>query len=131
LGGSKGIGPVKTKWWGAGVVICLQRGADLHMAQLMPLPLTVSCSSKIQMVLPFRYWFTRLVLDKGPLNGCVCVISYTARIVEAVTAELPRRATENSAGSEDKYENINERNSRDNFKFINKKCKNDVTEQQL
>ena len=33
---------------GAGVVICLERDADLHMAQLMPLPLTVSCSSKIQ-----------------------------------------------------------------------------------
>jgi len=30
------------------VVICLQRGADLHTAQLMPLPLTVSCFSKIQ-----------------------------------------------------------------------------------
>jgi len=38
----------KTERWGAGVVICLERGADLHMAQLMPLPLTVSCSSKIQ-----------------------------------------------------------------------------------
>jgi len=33
---------------GAGVVICLERGADLHMAQLMPLPLTLSCFSKIQ-----------------------------------------------------------------------------------
>jgi len=30
------------------VVICLERGADLHMAQLMPLPLAISCSSKIQ-----------------------------------------------------------------------------------
>ena len=30
------------------MVICLQRGADLHMAQLKPLPLTVSCFSKIQ-----------------------------------------------------------------------------------
>jgi len=30
------------------VVICLERGADLHMAQLMPLPVTVSCFSKIQ-----------------------------------------------------------------------------------
>jgi len=30
------------------VVICLERGADLHMAQLMPLSLTVSCFSKIQ-----------------------------------------------------------------------------------
>jgi len=38
----------KAEWWGAGVVICLERGADLHMAQLMPLPLTVSCFSKIQ-----------------------------------------------------------------------------------
>jgi len=32
----------KTEQWGAGVVICLERGADLHMAQLMPLLLTVS-----------------------------------------------------------------------------------------
>jgi len=28
--------------------LCLEQGADLHMAQLMPLPLTVSCFSKIQ-----------------------------------------------------------------------------------
>jgi len=33
---------------GAGMVICLQRDADLHRAQLMPVPLTVSCFSKIQ-----------------------------------------------------------------------------------
>jgi len=43
----------KTDWWGAGKVICLQRGADLHMAQLMPLPLTVSCFSKIQIGFTF------------------------------------------------------------------------------
>jgi len=49
LGGRKGIRPVKKlEWWGAGVVTGLQQGADLHMAQLMPLPLTVSCFSKIQ-----------------------------------------------------------------------------------
>jgi len=62
-------------WWGAGagVVICLERGADLHTARLMPLPLTVSCFSKIEI------GFTFLVLahlgspGKGPLNGCVCV----------------------------------------------------------
>ena len=30
------------------MVICLQRDADLHMAQLMPLPLSVSCFTKIQ-----------------------------------------------------------------------------------
>jgi len=40
-------------WWGAGVVVCLEQGADLHMAQLMPLPLTVSCFSKIQIGLTF------------------------------------------------------------------------------
>jgi len=34
--------PACKEWWGAGVVICLERDADLHMARLMPLPLTVS-----------------------------------------------------------------------------------------
>ena len=43
----------KTEWWGAGVVICLELGADLHMAQLMPLPLTVSCFRKIQIGFTF------------------------------------------------------------------------------
>jgi len=53
LGGRKGIPPVKTDWWGAGVVICLEQAADLYMAQLMPLPLTVSCFSKIQIGFTF------------------------------------------------------------------------------
>jgi len=39
----------------SGVVICLERGADLHMAQLMPLPLTVSCFSEIQ--IGFNFWY--------------------------------------------------------------------------
>ena len=55
--------------------LCLERGADLHIAQLMPLPLTASCFSKIKiglMVLPFCYWLTRVVPDRGPLNACVC-----------------------------------------------------------
>ena len=39
----------KLEWWGAGVVICLERGADLHMA----LPVTVSCFSKIQIGFTF------------------------------------------------------------------------------
>ena len=41
------------EWWGTGVVICLERDADLHMAQLMPMPLTVSCFSKIQIGFTF------------------------------------------------------------------------------
>ena len=35
------------------MVICLERGADLHTAQLMPLPLTVSCFTKIQIGVTF------------------------------------------------------------------------------
>ena len=53
LGGRKGIRPVKTEWWGAGMVICVERGADLHMAQLMPLPLAVSCFSEFPIVFTF------------------------------------------------------------------------------
>jgi len=71
--GRKGIRPVQTEWWGAGVVICLERGADLHMAQLMPLPLTVSCFSKIQIGFTFLVPADLGSPGKGPLNGCVCV----------------------------------------------------------
>ena len=35
------------------MIVCLEQGADLHMAQLMPLPLTVSCFSKIQIGFTF------------------------------------------------------------------------------
>ena len=35
------------------MVICPERGADLHMAQLMPLPRTISCFSKIQIGFTF------------------------------------------------------------------------------
>jgi len=45
----------KTEWWDAGMVISLWRGADLHIAHLMPLPLTISCSSESRLVLPS--WF--------------------------------------------------------------------------
>jgi len=52
LGGRKGIRPVQN--W---VVGCwhgyLSGGADLYMAPLMPLPLTVSCFSKIQIGFAF------------------------------------------------------------------------------
>ena len=64
----------KLEWWGAGVVICLERGADLRTAQPMPLPLTVSCFGKIQI------GFTFLVSAHPGSPGqrvvkrvCVCV----------------------------------------------------------
>ena len=45
----------KTERWGAGMVICLEQGADLHMAQLMPLQVchSLSCFSKIQIGFTF------------------------------------------------------------------------------
>jgi len=67
----------KTERWGASVVICLERGADLHTAQLMPLPLKSLASVKSRLVLPFWYRLTRVVSDKGPLNGCMCATAKT------------------------------------------------------
>jgi len=57
----------------AGVVISLQRGADLHMAQLMPLPLTVK-SVKSRLVTGFTFLVPPHLGSpgKGPLNVCVC-----------------------------------------------------------
>jgi len=64
------------------MVICLEQGADLHMAQLMPVPLTVSCFSKI------RIGFTFLVPAHpgGPGKRavkwvCVCVFLMLQLIV--------------------------------------------------
>jgi len=47
VGRQEGHPACKKLWLGAGMVICLERGADLHMSQLTPLPLTVSCFSTI------------------------------------------------------------------------------------
>ena len=72
----------KTELWGTGMVICLEQGADLHMSQLMPLPLTVSCFSKIQI------GFTYLVPAHPGSPGqrvvkwvCVCVSEYISLFV--------------------------------------------------
>ena len=54
------------------------------MAQLMPLPLTVSCFSKIQID------FTFLVLaypEKGPSNGCVC-LQYVLELHELMQRKM-------------------------------------------
>ena len=76
--------------------ICLEQDADLHMAQLMPLPLTVCCFSKIQI----RFTFlgpTQVVQEKGPLNVCVfCRTGVMSMlrcvpIVESPASVMPRR----------------------------------------
>ena len=68
------------------MVICLERGADLHIAQPIALPLTVSCSSKIQI------GFTFLVLahlgspgQRAVKRVCVCVC-----VVPIVMQQLTR-----------------------------------------
>ena len=57
------------------MVICLERGADLHMFQLMPLPLTVSCFSKIQIGFSFLVP-THLGSpgERAVKRVCVCVL---------------------------------------------------------
>ena len=63
------------------MVVCLELSAELHMAQLMPLPLTVSCFSKIQI------GFTILVPahlgspgKKAVRRVCVCVCVSSCRV---------------------------------------------------
>jgi len=53
------------------MVICLQRGADLHMAQLMSLPLTVFYFSKIQIRFIFLVLAHLGSSRKGWLDVCV------------------------------------------------------------
>ena len=55
------------------MVICLERGADLHMAQLMSLPLTVSCFSKIQIGSTFLVPAHLGSPGKRAVKRCVCV----------------------------------------------------------
>jgi len=78
------------------MVICLERGADLHMAQLMPLPLTVCCFTKIQ------FGFAFLVPahpgspgERAVKRVCVCVCVYLgmARCTYFICATLCWRRT--------------------------------------
>jgi len=75
------------------MVICLERGAHLHMAQLMPLPLTVSCFSEIQV------GFTFFVLAHPSSPGqravkrvyvCVCAEINNSAMHEFLTAHKVR-----------------------------------------
>jgi len=61
------------------VVICLERDADLHTAQLMPLPLSVSCFSKIQT--GFTFLVPAHLGSPGQMAVCVCVITTSVGVV--------------------------------------------------
>ena len=82
------------------MVIYLERGADLHMAQLMPLPLTVCCFSKIQ--IGFTFLVPAHLGSPGKravkrvcvcAHACVCVCvcgiccSFTNEVYVIVTGE--------------------------------------------
>ena len=55
------------------MVVCLEQGADLHTAQLTPLPLTVSCFSRIQIGFTFLVPAHLGSPGKRAVNGSVCV----------------------------------------------------------
>ena len=77
------------------MVICLERGADLHMAQLMPLPVTVCCFSKIQIGFTFLVPAHPLSPGKRAVKQvCVCV-----RAVSCVTGTVHCAATASSVTS--------------------------------
>ena len=60
------------------MVFCLEQGADLHTAELMPLPLTVSCFSKIQ--IDFTFLVVAHLVSPGKRavkRVCVCVFFTT------------------------------------------------------
>ena len=65
------------------MVICLEQGADLHMAQLMPLPLTVSCFSKIQLGFTFLVPAHPGSPGKGAVK-LVCVYVNQAALVHLI-----------------------------------------------
>ena len=78
LGGRKGIRPVKN--WVVGCWRGYLSGARCRLAYgpVMPLPLTVSCFSKIQIGFTFLVpAHPGIVPNKGPLNGCVCAKEFT------------------------------------------------------
>ena len=93
VGRQEGHPACKNEWWGVGMVICLERGADLHMAQLMPLPLTVSCFNKI------RIGFTFLVPAYPCSPGkravkwvCVCMLLLSETAADALCRDVVTHA---------------------------------------
>ena len=125
VGRQEGIRPVKNR-----VVGCwrgyLSGGADLHMAQLMPLPLTVSCFSKIQI------GFTFLVLAHQGSPGqravkwvcvCVCVCSRERHRRYTGTESGFRQTDRKSKGTERKVRTPD--GGAEKAKFLGAECRTD------
>ena len=94
LGSRKGIRPVKN-WvvgpWDVDVVMCLGQGSDLHMAQLMPLSLTISCSSKSRLVLPFWCRLNWVVPDKKSKRAIkwLCEVLFSNNLKKNINHSYP------------------------------------------
>ena len=76
------------------MVICLERDADLHMAQLMPLPLTVSCSNKIQIGFTFLVPADLGTPGKRAVKR-VCVCVYISAVLHSHSNVLTSTGIEN------------------------------------
>ena len=73
------------------MVICLERCADLHMAQLMPLPLTVSCFSEIQIGSTFLVpAHPGSPGQRAVKRECVCVCLYVCVVTHRFHTEFMR-----------------------------------------
>ena len=73
------------------MVICLERDADLHIAQLMPLPLTVSCFSKIQIGFTFLVPAHLGSPGKRAIKRvCVCVTVYVLSVLQYINIRVPQ-----------------------------------------
>ena len=84
----------KLEWWSIGVVFCLERDADLHTAQLMPLPLAVSCFSNIQIGFTFLLPAHPGSPGKRAVKRvcvCVCVCIGVGRRLRVQLPASPRR----------------------------------------
>ena len=113
LGGRKGIWPVKTEWWGAGVVICwseVQTCSCIWPSWCHWHSLSLA-SVKSRLILPFWYRLTWVVPEKGPLNGCVfllcelwshstwcCLLSVCLSQVKSYTKMAKCRITQTAVG---------------------------------
>ena len=78
------------------MVVCLEQGADLHLARLMPLPLTVFCFSKIQIGSTFLVPAHLGSPGKRAVKRmCVCVCAITCNIFLCIARLLMTTTTIN------------------------------------
>ena len=86
LGGRKCIRPVKNL--SGGVLAWLSAWSKVQTC-IWPswchCPSLSLTSVKSRLVLPFWYWLTRVVPDRGPLNRCACMLAVWFRLLSALT----------------------------------------------